>query len=219
VTQLVTLTPVDPPGTPLSIELSDRPQVAGGVGGWEPIDRPRLRQITEWAGTPLRTLVLPVVLSSLPADGRDGGDIEDRMSTVEACSQRTAATGQPSVFTIRGPVRHLGLRYVVQAVEWDNETFQADKQGRRVQQFGTVSLLEYASAAVLVTRNPVKKARGKKGKKGGKRARTVTVRQGDTLQKIAARELGAAKRWKEIAALNGIRDGDAVRPGRVLKLP
>lgn len=221
---LVTLTPVDPAGKPLSVELSDRAQVAGGVGGWDTIDRPRATQAVEYTGTPLRTLTLPIVLTGLAADGHVGPDvaIESGITKVEACSRRTAATGQPPIFTVAGPVRHLGLRYVVSGVEWDNDTYQADDTGARTQQFGTLSLTQYAAATVLVVRDPVKKARKKKkdaGKGSGKRARTVTVRPGDTLGKIAARELGAAKRWREIATLNGIRDPDNVRAGRVLKLP
>jgi nucleoid-associated protein YgaU len=51
------------------------------------------------------------------------------------------------------------------------------------------------------------------------RERTYTVKDGDTLGAIAARELGSASRASEIAALNGIDDPALIRKGAVLKLP
>ncbi len=49
--------------------------------------------------------------------------------------------------------------------------------------------------------------------------REVVVGDGDSLWRIAARELGDGKRWKEIATLNGIEDGDDVKAGARLRLP
>lgn len=42
---------------------------------------------------------------------------------------------------------------------------------------------------------------------------------GDDLLSIAARELGDADRWVEIAQLNGIRDPRSIVPGQVLRMP
>ncbi len=51
--------------------------------------------------------------------------------------------------------------------------------------------------------------------------RLYTVRRGDTLSKIAERELGNANRWREIFELNRdvIEDPDEIFPGQVLVLP
>jgi nucleoid-associated protein YgaU len=51
--------------------------------------------------------------------------------------------------------------------------------------------------------------------------RTVTVMAGDSLSKIAKRELGDAERWHEIFAANRdqIKNADLIQPGQVLKLP
>lgn len=49
--------------------------------------------------------------------------------------------------------------------------------------------------------------------------RSVTVRPGDTLWAIAARELGDGSRHKELAKLNGIRDPRRLAVGTTLKLP
>jgi nucleoid-associated protein YgaU len=48
---------------------------------------------------------------------------------------------------------------------------------------------------------------------------TYTVVKGDTLWSIAATKLGDGNRWKDIAALNGLKDADAITPGQKLKLP
>ncbi|MEJ9164964.1 LysM peptidoglycan-binding domain-containing protein [Paenibacillus graminis] len=51
--------------------------------------------------------------------------------------------------------------------------------------------------------------------------KTVTVKAGDTLMKIAKRELGDGSRWKEIQKLNGLTDAQlkTLKIGSVLKLP
>lgn len=48
--------------------------------------------------------------------------------------------------------------------------------------------------------------------------RTYTVRSGDSLWAIAAKQLGNGSRYKEIKTLNGLAS-DSIRPGQVLKLP
>jgi len=53
---------------------------------------------------------------------------------------------------------------------------------------------------------------------GGRRVR-VRVRPGDTLIAIARRELGDARRWREIAALNRLADPGRLQAGSVLLLP
>jgi nucleoid-associated protein YgaU len=50
-------------------------------------------------------------------------------------------------------------------------------------------------------------------------ARSYSVRRGDTLSAIAARELGSAERWSEIAALNPRVDPARLSVGAVLQLP
>lgn len=48
---------------------------------------------------------------------------------------------------------------------------------------------------------------------------TYTVRKGDTLSGIAAALLGNARRFPEIAKLNGLSNADLIRTGQVLKIP
>ncbi len=47
---------------------------------------------------------------------------------------------------------------------------------------------------------------------------TYVVQAGDTLSRIAQRELGSARLADELARLNGIEDPTSLRPGQVLRL-
>jgi nucleoid-associated protein YgaU len=51
--------------------------------------------------------------------------------------------------------------------------------------------------------------------------RTITVQAGDSLSKIAKRELGDANKWHAIYEANKdrIKNPDLIHPGDVLKLP
>lgn len=52
-------------------------------------------------------------------------------------------------------------------------------------------------------------------------SRTYTVKSGDSLSRIAQRELGDASRWPEIHELNAdeIPNPDLIQPGQVIYLP
>lgn len=50
-----------------------------------------------------------------------------------------------------------------------------------------------------------------------KPAKTYTVRSGDTLWRICARELGDGSRYPEVARLNGITNPNLIFPGQVIK--
>jgi nucleoid-associated protein YgaU len=53
------------------------------------------------------------------------------------------------------------------------------------------------------------------------RERTITVEAGDSLSKIAKRELGDANKWQAIFQANRdkISDPDLIHPGQVLTIP
>ncbi len=49
--------------------------------------------------------------------------------------------------------------------------------------------------------------------------RTYTIKEGDTLDWIAAQEYGQASHWRYIAEVNGIDNPAKLRPGTVISLP
>lgn len=50
-------------------------------------------------------------------------------------------------------------------------------------------------------------------------ARIYIVRDGDTLTKIAAQQLGSIVRWRDIADANDLRDAYFITPGQRLRIP
>lgn len=54
---------------------------------------------------------------------------------------------------------------------------------------------------------------------GANAGSSYVVQRGDSLWKIAEKTLGDGRRWKELAALNGVRNPDLIRPGQVIRLP
>ncbi|WP_066505554.1 LysM peptidoglycan-binding domain-containing protein [Abyssisolibacter fermentans] len=48
--------------------------------------------------------------------------------------------------------------------------------------------------------------------------KTYTVKKGDSLWKIAKKELGNGSKWEEIAKLNNLKANYVIHPGQVLKL-
>lgn len=49
--------------------------------------------------------------------------------------------------------------------------------------------------------------------------KSYTVKKGDSLYKIAEKQLGSGSRYPEIAKLNGLKDPNKIQIGQVLKLP
>ena len=45
------------------------------------------------------------------------------------------------------------------------------------------------------------------------------VKDGDTLDVIAARILGDVTKWQKLAIINAIRDPRALTPGQIIRLP
>ena len=62
-------------------------------------------------------------------------------------------------------------------------------------------------------------SRSKQNRKLPPSSCTYTIRSGDTLGSIAARHLGASKRWPEIARANPGLNPDRLRVGAVINLP
>lgn len=54
---------------------------------------------------------------------------------------------------------------------------------------------------------------------GGGGGGTYTVKRGDTLIRIAERQLGDGDKWRQIAELNGVKDARDLQVGQILKMP
>ena len=177
-----------------------------------------------------------------------GKQIEDAISVVQRMGQPSASDGEPPQLKLHvqgGHVPYSGLTWVVGDIAWGDALMNLD--GNRVRQAFTLTLLEYVQDIYLAERSAANRRRRKKRpKKHGASAKRVVAKRsakpkrkaphalllagalaaggedfgtGEDLLSIAARELGDAARWVEIAELNGLRDPRAISPGQVLRLP
>lgn len=230
----------------LSVEAwlaDERPDVGSGFGGWDVIDRPRRKPLTTWKSSPNLSLTLPILLDNFAS----GVSVEGEIATVEKMGQSVHGD-DPPILTVRasgGAVPFQGREWVLGELAFGDA--EMNTVGNRVRQYLTLTLIEHVDDRYLTERSAANRrrrsARGNKGrgaaakrvvaKRSSKHpkkttphslARTATVDEGDfgtgeDLLTIAARELGDADRWVEIAQLNGLRDPRAITPGQVLRLP
>lgn len=190
----------------------------GGVGGFNRISRPRLVEAVSYAGTSAYEIPLQLVF-----DGYPETSVEPQLAQLEAWGMAIPGS-EPPVLQLLYAGKDT-MRWVINDITYNDEQRRGD--GARVQSNLTVTLLEHIGLSDVpgpgdsVRRNtyapnivPL-----------GSTSTTVstgtkyTVHKGDTLSGIAAKLLGKASRWRDIATLNAIRDPATIKPGQVLKIP
>lgn len=214
----VKLESVDPPLMLQCLMGDGQPQVSGGYGGWQTVDRPRRAQLTEWNGHASFQVVIPFMLDGFIT----GVNIQPAIDTLEAMARVNHPSTEPPILILDGGgaiphdiIHKHDKRWVITDIQWGDAEWHP-QNGYKIRQAGSVTLLEYTKDAHLRT-TPAKKAKGKKGK--GAKHKTYIVKKGDTLPKIAQHELHDPARWKEIAKLNKLRDPNHLKKGQRLKLP
>jgi hypothetical protein len=233
----VQISTVDPPMRVLARLSDERPNVEAGYGGWEDVARPRRPPLTTVTSLPGLRLTLPVLLDAWST----GASIEKAISDLELMGRPVASDGEPPQVKIAaagGAVPYQGRTWVVDSLTFGDALM--NERGDRVRQQVTLSLLEYVADVYLTEQSaaarqrlkaaqaktasgaPKKRVNAKaKPSSGGAalRATTATVIAGETLTRLAVRELGDCTRWVEIAELNGLRDPRYVPAGLVVRLP
>lgn len=160
----------------------------------------------EWTGKPLDRVVLPLLL-----DGWPDGSVQTAVDTLMGLMRRPAKAATPPVVVCRGPRLPFDAarQWVVESVEWgDGQLFTVD--GRLARQDVTVTLMESPDdepTVVKVRGNPTTR-------------RIILAAPGDTLERVARRELGSPKRVGVLRALNpGVRPGRPIKAGTVVVVP
>lgn len=208
-----------------TLRLHFRPDVLrqGGVGGWQERSHDRGKSTSEWMGTAAHRMTLRL---RFDADRTGRADIETELSTLHSFGLPTAATGEPPVLRLDfGPGQQ--LRWVILDTIHRSTVLHPTSK-RRYQAEVDVDLLEHREGALLIS--PVEQVEQQatagvysRRPGDGESARTVTVAPGDTLSRIALRELGDASRWPEIYQANQpdpISAGpDLLQVGWVLTIP
>lgn len=200
---------------------ADTPQITGGYGGWSIVDRPRRVGATVWEGREPRQMELKILLDGF----KEGNGIAGQMATLEKLALPQVDKEPPKVF-IDGPgIQHTSLVWVIQGIEWGDAVFDQADRDLRTRQHAVLSLLAYSAPDRLATGGAAAAARrlASQGTAPGTSGTVpYVVKQSDIsggLAGIAARKLGAAKRWVDIAKLNNIRDPKNIKVGQRLRMP
>jgi nucleoid-associated protein YgaU len=187
------------------------PVISDGYGGWEVVQRPHRVALTNWTGRNPFAMSLDLFINEF----RSHDSIEARIAKLErmALPRQDADVHKPPAVRIDGDaIPHTNLPWVIQKLAWGT-TERHPVRGYRTRQQVTVDLLQHIEGS-LVNERGVQPGHGVQPK-----YRTYTVKQGDTLFKIAAKLLGNYRRWSEIAKLNNLSDPRHPPVGRKLRIP
>lgn len=191
------------------------------AGGWSEIDRKRRDTVTEWGGRPQPQMKVPVLFA-------DSNGISDELARLRSLAVPGTGMTQPPVVRLTGPLAAypgaLTAAWVINGIEWAGDPEPVvDDQGRILRQAFVLTLLQYQAGDLVLTRvsrpsNSQKRAASRKASSA--KPRWYTTRSGDTLSRIASRELGDWRRFREIRTLNpSIRNPDKIPTGTRVRLP
>ena len=194
------------------------PATEDGVGGMRVVSRPRQMAMTEWDTTPPERATLSLLFDGLPA-GRDGVSQAGKVTYLRRHFTDRGGLVQPPPFRVVGayPLRST-VHWVCDGLTEGGDDAVVRRRDRvPVRTVVTLNLLQFVPGDVVVKNTAARRSRT--GGSGSAKAKTYTVRRGDTLSTIAAKQLGDYRQAGELAKLNGIRDPKNLRAGQKLKLP
>lgn len=195
----------DPRITVVARLTEEIPVQSGAGGGVQELARPKRSPITSWTGHSARRITLPLIMDGWQRERMVS--VERECRELERLSRALPGENAPPIVTVRGFIPMAGREFLIDDVAWGDAIRTA--QGLRVRQFATVTLVEFVPGRFVVTRRQLTRPNGARGR--------VVVKRGDTLRKLAARELGDVRRWQEIAAMNSIRTDEI--PARFIGKP
>jgi nucleoid-associated protein YgaU len=168
--------------------------------------------VIEWLGPNSHKASVELLLDAWAT----GGDVTAQVTTVNALSPVAPTAETPVVYVSGVQLIPATIPWVIQGVTWTDQMLNA--AGRIARVTVAFDLLQWRQGDVVVRNSPAKAA-AVLTKTTRAKARTVTVKRGDTLSSLAAKYLGSASSWQKIATLNGLRDPNHLKVGQVLKLP
>lgn len=184
----------------------EEPVFSGGYGGYEAVARPKKPDLTVYTGRRSFQLTLPMLLDGFI----DRRSVEDDIHDLNLLATGTVGQGPPPVTVdgVRFPAR-AGDTWAINDVIWGDAERRHDEV--RIRQQVTVTLIEVTTDKQLRESTLSAINRGQPVH--------YRVKHGDTLLTIAAKQLGDAKRWPDIAALNNLRSTGQLKVGMQLRLP
>lgn len=218
----VTLTPISSPLAPVTAVMLGASRYEDGSPRWNTLERPRRTSVLEWAGRDIVRQSMTLMFSGeMSAQSGEPADITAETVKLHALAGGDARTFEPPKLRISGPVYGIGEydQWVIESLDVgeprrrlsDNRVCQVQYVVHLAQHFTT----DIVSAVV----SPAAAADAVNATAAAPVGRTHVVVRGDTLSRIAQRELGSAGRWPEIAKLNDLRDPNRLTVGQILNLP
>jgi nucleoid-associated protein YgaU len=186
--------------------------------GWQQIQRKWRTSFTEWEGAPTYELQIPLVFDQLGFNPRVGSamnSVEKGIRDVERLGEKLANKPRTPILRVdaHGAIPHdytnnHTKQWVVATVAWGDYIINDNLS--RVRQECTLTLWEYVPDKVLQAneRLPARPVPKK-----------YRIRNGDTLQKIAAYFYGDQAEWHSIAKLNKIHNPLKLKVHHWIKLP
>lgn len=222
---LLTLEPFDPPGPAVSFQLLEAAVLDPGGPRWETLDRPRRQSVLEWQGRdPLRqSVVLMFSGARLDERSKDLASVTPQVNQLHELAMPSSGA-EPPLLWARGPVYGNWSGYAWRIESLTPGVPRRNQAGEVCQVSYEVTLVRHLSTDIISSNvSPAKAAEVAIGATSGAPAptsgRTYTVVRGDSLSRIAQRQLGSAGKWPEIAKANGLRDPNQLKVGQVLRLP
>jgi hypothetical protein len=171
-------------------------------GGYASTARTARRAATTYRGVDVAGMTIPILLDgwieqrAVSADRR----VLEGMASPSGLNDVTP----PQPVFITGTVPTPNRWWVIQTLTVGDNIKLRATDGVCLRQDYVLTVIQAPVEAIILT--------------NGKR---YTVRKGDTLTSIAARQLGKASRWKEIKTDKGksIRDPKSVKAGQIVRLP
>jgi LysM domain len=200
-------------GTVTVLKDADPAVVTGGYGGWQVVQRPKRRGLTQWMGRDPIRMEVPVLFDGFAK--QDSQEVE-----ISKLSRMALPHGdEPPVVDVDGHgIPNPGPEHwVIEDLTWGKNVeweFSSDGVMSRLRQDCVVKLLEYVDETRTAFSRLVNNQPG-----AGIWPKHYTFKKGDTLAKIASKFYKNSKKWKKIADANGIRDPKSIKPGRVLVIP
>ncbi len=203
-------------------------------GGWVNVKRRRRRSLLEWLGVDSLAQDISIIIDGFATNTSVEGPIK-QLELMAGRFRPGSADKEPPLihFDSMGVVPHDYHRepqteWAILELQWGDA--ERDTAGNRIRQAVTVTVSEYIeddnlAGLTSAQRKAIAKAKRsqKKGKgaKVAKQKRYVVKGSSETMETIAARELGKSSRWHEIKKLNpSLRDPTKVIPaGTIVTLP
>jgi len=205
-----------------------------GSGGWQIVDRPKMVAATQWMDRAPFNLQMDLILDKSITVGIPSGQavptgpnlsIEAECRQLESWADKVPNSLIPPIIKISGPVPGTEKVWVMHTLQF-KEAIRDVRAGFRYQQNVHVEFYEYTPPLnnILGTYKDGPAANWSNNQTlntGTQSYYSYTVKQGDTLQKIANKFYdGSKKQVQNIATFNGIRDQRSqLYPGQIIILP